>query len=172
MYLLKQVKVEKDTIMVGRPKSEDLENLSREGYQRVLDIMPKALKDKGLARRVKAAGMAYTHIPVEICDEENCTIDEAWVVRFARFINLHDEIPMIINTDDETLGVSLVVLSNLMTKGQSLPNILKAIEALGMSLKGRREIKRFLKTYYDHHQRKAIDSKPGIRGTGKLMAGR
>jgi protein tyrosine phosphatase (PTP) superfamily phosphohydrolase (DUF442 family) len=171
MYLLKQVKVEKDTIMVGRPKSEDLENLFRQGYQRVLDIMPKALKEKGLARRVKAAGMAYTHIPVEVCDEERCTIAEEWVVRFSRFINRHDQIPMILNTDDETLGVSLVVLSNLMTKGESLPRIIKAIEALGLSLKGRREVKQFIKRYYDHHRSKQVASETPGPGARKRIAG-
>jgi protein tyrosine phosphatase (PTP) superfamily phosphohydrolase (DUF442 family) len=158
MYLLKQVKVEKDTIMVGRPKAEDLENLFRQGYQRVVDIMPKALKDKGLARKVKSVGMEYNHIPVEVCEEESCRIDENWVQRFSKFINRYDLVPMIINTDDETLGISLVVLSNLIRDGKSLPEIIKAIEGLGISLKGRREIKRFIRTYYSHHLQKQISS--------------
>jgi protein tyrosine phosphatase (PTP) superfamily phosphohydrolase (DUF442 family) len=158
MYLLKQVKVEKDTIMVGRPKDEDLENLSRQGYQRVLDIMPKALEDKGLARKVKSAGMEYDHIPVEVCEEESCRIDENWVLRFSKFINRYDQVPMIINTDDETLGISLVVLSNLIREGKSLPEIIKAIEGLGISLKGRKEIRQFMKTFYNHHPQKQIGS--------------
>ena len=159
MYLLKQVKVEKDTILVGRPKSEDLENLSRQGYERVLDIMPKALKDKGLARRVKTVGMHYTHIPVEVCNEDSCKIEEAWVVRFFRFINRSNQSPMIINTDDETLGISLVILSNLILEGQSYQQIIKAIEILGISLKGRKEVKRFIRDFYDHYQRKQIGHK-------------
>jgi protein tyrosine phosphatase (PTP) superfamily phosphohydrolase (DUF442 family) len=150
MYLLKQVKVEKDTIMVGRPKTEDLENLSRQGYQRVVDIMPKVLKDKGLARKVRAVGMDYSHIPVEVCREESCEIAEEWVLRFFKFINRHGQLPMIINTDDETLGISLVVLSNLIPEGKSYPEIIKAIEVLGISLKGRKEIKRFVRQFHDH----------------------
>jgi protein tyrosine phosphatase (PTP) superfamily phosphohydrolase (DUF442 family) len=158
MYLLKQVKVEKDTIMVGRPKAEDLENLSRQGYQRVVDIMPKALKDKGLARKVKSAGMEYNHIPVEVCGVESCRIDENWVLRFSKFINRYDQVPMIINTDDETLGVSLVVLSNLIRDGKSLPEIIRAIESLGISLKGRKEVRQFMRTFYNHHPQKQIPS--------------
>jgi len=156
MYLFKQVKVEKDTILIGRPKTEDLDNLSRQGYQRVLDIMPKALKDKGLARRVKAAGMNYTHIPVEVCNEESCKIEEEWVARFFRFITRSNQAPLIINTDDETLGVSLVILSNLFLEGKSYQKIIQAIELLGLSLKGRKEIKRFIRNFYDHYQGKQI----------------
>ena len=156
MYLLKQVKVEKDTILIGRPKTEDLDNLSRQGYQRVLDIMPKALKDKGLARRVKAAGMNYTHIPVEVCNEESCKIEEEWVARFFRFITRSNQAPLIINTDDETLGVSLVILSNLFLEGKSYQKIIQAIELLGLSLKGRKEIKRFIRNFYEHYQGKQI----------------
>jgi protein tyrosine phosphatase (PTP) superfamily phosphohydrolase (DUF442 family) len=158
MYLLKQVKVEKDTILVGRPKTEDLENLSRQGYLRVVDIMPKALKDKGLARQVRTAGMDYSHIPVEICNEESCAIDENWVLRFSKFINRYDQVPMIINTDDESLGVSLVVLSNLILEGRSFPEIIEAIEALGISLRGRKEIRRFIRQFFDHYRRKQIAS--------------
>ena len=156
MYLLKQVKVEKDTIMVGRPKNEDLENLYRQGYQRVVDIMPKALRDKGLARKVRAAGMEYSPIPVEVCNEDSCEIDEGWVLRFSKFINRNDQVPMIINTDDETLGISLVVLSNLIPEGRSFSDIIKAIQSLGISLKGRKELKRFIRAFYDHQRRKQI----------------
>ena len=152
MYLFKQIKVEKDTILVGRPTEGDLANLFQQGYQKVLDIMPTALKDKGLARRVRASGMSYTHIPVEVCDLESCRIDEGWVVRFFRYLTRFCDSPMIINTDDETLGISLVVLSNLFLEGKPYQKVIEAIESLGFPLKGRKEIKGFLRDFYKHYK--------------------
>jgi hypothetical protein len=152
MYLFKQVKVEKDTILVGRPTEGDLVNLFQQGYQKALDIMPAALKDKGLARRVRAAGMSYTHIPVEVCDLESCKIDEDWVVRFFRHMTRFSQSPMIINTDDETLGISLVVLSSMFLDGKPYQRVIEAVESLGFPLKGRKEIKRFIRDFYTHYK--------------------
>jgi protein tyrosine phosphatase (PTP) superfamily phosphohydrolase (DUF442 family) len=153
MYLFKQVKVEKDTILVGKPLKGDLANLFQQGYQKVLDIMPSALKEKGLARLVRTAGMTYTHIPVEVCDLESCQIDEDWVVRFSRYMNRFSHSPLIINTDDETLGISLVILSNLFRDGKPYQQVIQAVESLGFSLKGRKEIKRFIRIFYTHHKK-------------------
>jgi|WetSurMetagenome_2_1015567.scaffolds.fasta_scaffold322801_2 hypothetical protein len=153
MYLFKQIKVEKDTILVGRPLEGDLINLFQQGYQKVLDIMPTALKDKTLARRVRAAGMSYTHIPVEVCDLESCKIDEDWVVRFFRFMTRFSQSPMIINTDDETLGISLVVLSSMFLDGKPYQQVFQAVERLGFSLKGRKEIKGFIRDFYTHYKK-------------------
>jgi protein tyrosine phosphatase (PTP) superfamily phosphohydrolase (DUF442 family) len=156
MYLFKQVKVEKDMILIGKPKPEDLDNLSQQGYQKVLDIMPMALKDKGLARRVRSTGMSYHYIPVETCDLESCHLDDEWVVRFFRYLVRHGQEPMIINTDDETLGISLVMLSALFLEGQPCQEIIRSIEALGVSLKGRKDIQRFIREFYKHYQGKLI----------------
>jgi hypothetical protein len=152
MYLFKQVKVEKDTILVGRPLEGDLANLFQQGYQKVLDIMPTALKDKGLVRLVRSVGMSYTHIPVEVCDLESCKIDEDWVVRFSRYMTRFSQSPLIINTDDETLGISLVVLSNLFPDGKPYQHVFQTVESLGFPLKGRKEIKRFIREFYTHYK--------------------
>lgn len=156
MYLFKQVKVEKDMILIGKPKPEDLDNLIQQGYQKVLDIMPLALKDKALARRVRSTGMSYHHIPVESCDLESCHLDDDWVVRFFRYLVRHGQEPMIINSDDETLGISLVMLSALFLEGQPYQEIIRSVEALGVSLKGRKDIKRFIRDFYKHYQGKKI----------------
>jgi protein tyrosine phosphatase (PTP) superfamily phosphohydrolase (DUF442 family) len=156
MYLLKQVKVEKDAVLVGIPKPEDLTNLRQQGYLKVLDIMPKALKDQGLARRVRATGMSYLHIPVETCDLESCQIEDEWVARFFRYLVRHGREPMIINTDDETLGISLVLLSNLFLEGKPYQEVIRSVEALGISLKGRKDIKRFIRDFFAHYKRKLI----------------
>jgi protein tyrosine phosphatase (PTP) superfamily phosphohydrolase (DUF442 family) len=154
MYLFKHVKIEKDTIILGRPTEEDLKHLSLQGYEKVLDIMPGALKDKGLARRVRTAGMNYTHIPVEICGPESCRIDEDWVVRFFRYLLRYAHTPLIINTDDETLGITLVVLAGLFPKNESYRRVFQAVESLGFSLKGRKEIKHFVQDFYKHYQKR------------------
>jgi protein tyrosine phosphatase (PTP) superfamily phosphohydrolase (DUF442 family) len=156
MYLFKQVKVEKDMILIGKPKPEDLTNLRQQGYEKVLDIMPMALKEKGLAGRVRSRGMSYHHIPVESCDLESCHLDDDWVVRFFRYLVRHGQEPMIINTDDETLGISLVMLSALFLEGQPYQEIIRSLEALGFSLKGRKDIKRFIRDFYRHYQGKLI----------------
>ena len=156
MYLFKQIKVEKDAIWVGRPKEDDLDSLFQQGYDNILDIMPVALKDKGLARRAKAAGMRYHRIPVEDCDLESCHIEEDWVVRFFRFMNRCCQGSIIINTDDETLGISLVVLTSFFLKGKPVREVFRAIEELGIALRGRKDIKRFIKDFYKHYQGKQI----------------
>jgi protein tyrosine phosphatase (PTP) superfamily phosphohydrolase (DUF442 family) len=156
MYLLKQVKVEKDAVLVGKPKPEDLTNLRQQGYLKVLDIMPMALKDKGLARRIRSAGLSYLHIPVETCDLESCHIEDDWVARFFQYLVRHGQEPMIINTDDETLGISLVLLSGLFLEGKPYQEVIRSVEALGISLKGRKDIKRFIRDFYTHYKRKLI----------------
>jgi protein tyrosine phosphatase (PTP) superfamily phosphohydrolase (DUF442 family) len=156
MYLFKQVKVEKDTILVGRPSEEDLSRLFQQGYEKVLDLMPAALKDKGLARRVRKAGMSYSHIPVEICGPESCRIDEDWVVRFFRYMMRFAHSPMVINTDDETLGITLVVLASMFLKGEPYGQVFRAVESLGFPLKGRKEIKRFVRDFYQHYQNRLL----------------
>jgi protein tyrosine phosphatase (PTP) superfamily phosphohydrolase (DUF442 family) len=154
MYLLKQVKVEKDAVLVGKPKPEDLTNLRQQGYLKVLDIMPTALKDKELARRVRSVGMIYHHIPVESCDLESCRIEDDWVVRFFNYLVKHGQAPMIINTDDETLGISLVTLSGLFLEGRPYQEVIRSVEALGISLRGRKDIKRFIREFYAHYKGK------------------
>lgn len=156
MYLFKQIKVEKDAIWIGRPKPEDLVGLSQQGYLNVLDIMPSALKDKGLARRSRATGMGYHHIPVEACDLESCHIEADWVARFFRFMNRCCQNPIIINTDDETLGISLVMLTGFFLKGKPYQEVFRAIEGLGISLRGRKDIKRFIRDFYKHYQGKQL----------------
>ena len=94
MYLLKHIKLDKDSILIGRPKEEEWTSLAQQGYRMVLDILPAELRDKGLAKRVKAAGMKYTPIPVESCDLASCRIDEPWVVKFSRFIRDSDQYPL------------------------------------------------------------------------------
>jgi hypothetical protein len=156
MYLFKQVKVEKDMILIGKPRPEDLVNLFQQGYQKVLDIMPLALKDKGLARRVRSTGMSYYHIPVESCDLESCHIEDDWVARFFQYLVRHGQDPMIINTDDETLGISLVMLSALFLEGKPYQEVIRSVEALGVSLKGRKDIKRFIRDFYKHYLGKLL----------------
>ncbi len=156
MYLLKQVKVEKDAVLVGKPKPEDLTSLRQQGYQKVLDIMPQALKDKGLPRRVRSAGLSYLHIPVEDCDLESCHIEDDSVVRFFQYLVRHGLEPMIINTDDETLGISLILLSGLFLEGRPYQEVIRSVEALGISLRGRKDIKRFIRDFYAHYKRKLI----------------
>ncbi len=156
MYLLKQVKVEKDMILIGKPKPEDLTNLRQQGYQKVLDIMPLALKEKGLARQVRSAGLSYLHIPVESCDLESCHIEDDWVVRFFRYLVHHGQEPLIINTDDETLGISLVMLSGSLLEGKPYQEVIRSVEALGFSLRGRKDIRRFIRDFYSHYKRKLI----------------
>lgn len=154
MYLYKQVKVEKDTILVGRPGEGDLANLAYQGYRQVLDIMPTPLKEKGLARLVRAAGMGYTHIPVEACDLESCHLEEDSVVRFFRYMIRHGQSPMVINTDDEVLGISLVVLSNLFMEGHPYQKIIRTIEELGFPLRGRKDLKRFIREFSEQYKGK------------------
>ena len=149
MFLFKQIKIEKDTVLVGRPSSEDLIFLSQQGYELVLDIMPSALKDKRLARQVRNVGMRYHHIPVEVCDQESCYLKDEWVSQFFRFM-VRAQGPVIINTDDESLGISMVVLSNHFSAGKPFSDVFRAIESLGFSLKGRKDIKKFIKDYYRH----------------------
>ena len=156
MYLFKQVKVEKDMILVGKPKPEDIVNLRQQGYLKVLDIMPAALKDKGLARRVRLAGLSYYHIPVESCDLESCHLEDDWVVRFFRYLVRHGQEPMIINTDDETLGISLVILSGYFLEGKPYQEVIRSVEALGISLRGRKDIKRFIRDFYGHYRGQQI----------------
>ncbi|MBI4766852.1 MAG: hypothetical protein HY787_20035 [Deltaproteobacteria bacterium] len=156
MYLLKQVKVEKDAVLVGKPKPEDLTNLRQQGYLKVLDIMPMALKDKRLAGRVRSAGLSYQHIPVETCDLESCHIEDEWVVRFFQYLVRHGQEPMIINTDDEILGISLVLLSGLFLEGKPYQEVIRSLEALGVSLRGRKDIKRFIREFYAHYKGKLI----------------
>jgi hypothetical protein len=156
MYLLKQVKVEKDAVLVGKPKPEDLASLRQQGYLKVLDIMPMALKDKRLAGRVRSAGLSYQHIPVETCDLESCHIEDEWVVRFFRYLVRHGQERMIINTDDETLGISLVLLSGLFLEGKPYQEVIRSLEALGISLRGRKDIKRFIREFYAHYKGKLI----------------
>ena len=138
MYLFKQVKVEKDAIWVGRPKADDLAGLFQQGYDHILDIMPEALRDKGLARRARAAGMRYHRIPVEDCDLESCHIEEDWVVRFFRFMNRCCQGSIIINTDDETLGISLVVLTSFFLKGKPVSRGTTGYRRIGDCLKGQK----------------------------------
>lgn len=152
MYLLKHIKLDKDSILIGRPKPEDLSSLAGQGYRLVLDILPEALRDKGLARRVRAAGMQYQAVPVESCDLTSCQIDEPWVVKFSRFVNTSDQYPFIINTDDEALGLSLMVMAKLFLLGTPAREVIRFIEKLGLSLKGRKDIKRFINEYYRHYR--------------------
>jgi hypothetical protein len=156
MYLFKQVKIEKDAVWVGRPMPEDLAGLYQQGFGKVLDIMPAALKDKGLARAVRAAGMSYLHIPVEDCDLETCHIEEDWVVRFFRFWIRHGREPVIINTDDESLGISLVVLTNSFLEDKPYREAFRSIEEAGISLRGRKDIKRFIRDFYRHYKGKKL----------------
>jgi protein tyrosine phosphatase (PTP) superfamily phosphohydrolase (DUF442 family) len=152
MYLLKHIKLDKDAILIGRPKAEDLAGLAGQGYRLVLDIMPEALREKALARKVRAAGMKYMAIPVESCDLAVCSIEEPWVARFSRFVNTSDQYPFIIYTDDEALGLSLMVMAKLFLLGTPAREVIAAIERLGLSLKGRKDIKRFIKEYYQHYR--------------------
>jgi protein tyrosine phosphatase (PTP) superfamily phosphohydrolase (DUF442 family) len=156
MYLFKQIKVEKDAVLVGKAATEDLDNLTRQGYQEVLDIMPRALKDKGLARRVRSAGMIYRHIPVEDCNLESCHIEEEEVVRFFQYLMHHGQGPVIINTDDEVLGISLILLNKGFGEGRPQGEVIRSIEELGISLKGRKDIRRFIRDFYKHYQKKLI----------------
>ena len=64
MYFFKQVKLEKDALLLGQPQEEDLVALSRQGYKLVLDIMPTALRDRRLPRVARKAGLKYVPIPV------------------------------------------------------------------------------------------------------------
>jgi len=153
MYFLKHIKLDKDSILIGRPREEEWTSLAHQGYRMVLDILPPELRDKGLAKRVKAAGMKYTPIPVESCDLASCQIDEPWVVKFSRFIRGSDQYPFILYTDDETLGLSLVVLANLFPTGASAGDVIRAVEKLDRPLKGRPDIKRFLNEYYRHYRK-------------------
>jgi hypothetical protein len=153
MYLLKHIKLDKDSILVGRPREEEWASLADQGYRMVLDILPPELRDKGLAKRVKAVGMTYTPIPVESCDLSSCQIDEPWVVKFSRFILSSNQYPFILYTDDETLGLSLVVLANLFPEGASAGDVVRAVEKLGRPLKGRPDIKRFINEYFRHFRR-------------------
>jgi protein tyrosine phosphatase (PTP) superfamily phosphohydrolase (DUF442 family) len=150
VYLLKHIKLDKDSILVGRPREEEWASLADQGYRMVLDILPPELRDKALAKRVKAAGMNYTFIPVESCDLASCKIDEPWVVKFSRFILSSNQYPFILYTDDETLGLSLVVLANLFPEGASARDVVLAVEELGRPLKGRPDIKRFINEYFRH----------------------
>jgi len=143
-------------ILIGKPKPEGLANLRQQGYQKVLDIMPAALKDKGLARRVRSAGLSYLHIPVESCDLESCHLEDDWVVRFFKYLVRHGQEPMIINTDDETLGISLVLLSGLFLEGKPYQEVFRSVKTLGISLRGRKDIKRFIRDFYTHYKRKRI----------------
>jgi hypothetical protein len=63
---------------------------------------------------------------------------------------------MIINTDDETLGISLVLLSGLFLEGKPYQEVIRSLEALGVSLRGRKDIKRFIREFYAHYKRKLI----------------
>jgi len=168
MYLFKQIRVEKDTVLVGKAASEDLDHLARQGYEQVLDIMPAALRDKGLVRRVRAAGMKYRHIPVEECDLKTCHIEEERVMDFFRYLSAQKEAPIIINTDDEALGISLVMLAKVFWKGEPARELIRSIEALGISLKGRRDIKHFIRDFYEHYRRKMLPDtfRPGRGKTG------
>jgi len=156
MFLLKQVKVEKDAVLVGKPKPEDLISLRQQGYLKVLDIMPKALKDKGLARRARSAGLSYLHIPVEDCDLESCHIEDESVVRFFHYLVRQGPEPMIVNTDDGTLGISLVLLAGLFLEGKPYQEVIRSVEVLGISLRGRKDIKRFIRDFYGHYKRKLL----------------
>lgn len=156
MYLFKQIRVEKDTVLVGKAGSEDLDHLARQGYLQVLDIMPTALKDKSLPRRVRAAGMKYRHIPVEDCDLESCRIEETRVMEFFRYLIALGETPVIINTDDEVLGISLIMLGKGFWRGHPPAEVIRSIESLGISLKGRRDIRRFLREFYNHYRKKLL----------------
>ena len=152
MYLLKHIKLDKDSILVGRPKEEEWASLAGQGYRLVLDILPPELREKGLAKRVKAAGMQYKPFPVESCDLSSCQIDEPWVVKFSRFILSSDQYPFILYTDDETLGLSLVVLAKLFPTGASAGDVIRAVEKLSRPLKGRPDIKRFIAEFYRHYR--------------------
>ena len=156
MYLLKHIKLDKDSILVGRPREEEWASLADQGYRMVLDILPPELRDKSLAKRVKAAGMDYTPIPVESCDLASCKIDEPWVVKFSRFILTSNQYPFILYTDDETLGLSLVVLANLFPEGASARDVVMAVEELGRPLKGRPDIKRFVNDFYRHYRQPKV----------------
>ena len=151
MYLLKHIKLDKNSILIGRPREEEWTLLAHQGYRMVLDILPPELRDKGLAKRVKAAGMKYTPIPVESCDLASCQIDEPWVVKFSRFVNTSDQYPLILNTDDEALGLSLMVMAKLFLLDTPAPEVIRFIEKLRQSLKGRKDIKRFINEYYRHY---------------------
>jgi hypothetical protein len=80
------------------------------------------------------------------------------VARFFRYLVRHGQEPMIINTDDETLGISLVLLSGLFLEGKPCQEVIRSVEALGISLKGRKDIKRFIRDFYNHYQGKMIAS--------------
>jgi protein tyrosine phosphatase (PTP) superfamily phosphohydrolase (DUF442 family) len=156
MYYFKQVKLEKDALMLGQPQERDLEVLSRQGYRLVLDIMPQALRDRSLARKARKAGMRYVQIPVEECDLESCRMDEDRVVKFSRFVNQCCHGPFVINTDDEKLGIGLMVLANGFLRGETASQVVKKIESLGFALKGRKDIKRFIRDFYRHYKTKAL----------------
>ncbi|MEW6188040.1 MAG: hypothetical protein AB1585_20150 [Thermodesulfobacteriota bacterium] len=156
MYLFKQIKVDKDTVLVGKAGEEDLEHLRHQGYQKVLDIMPTALKDKRLPRKVRSAGMVYHHIPVEDCDLESCQLEEKQVARFFQYLVSHGQSPIIINTDDEVLGISLMVLAKVFGEGKPQREVLRSLEALGVSLTGRKDIRRLLADFYGHYKKKLI----------------
>lgn len=160
LYLFKQIRVEEHTVLVGKAGAEDLAGLARQGYKEVLDIMPKALKDKDLARRVKEAGMKYLHIPVEECDLKSCRIEEERVKDFFRYLAKRGETPIIVHTDDEVLGISLVMLADVFEKGEPSRTLIRSLETLGISLRGRRDIKRFIRDFYEHY-RKALPSNGG-----------
>ena len=155
MYFFKQVKLEKDAILLGRPRPEDLVQLSKQGYKMVLDIMPAALLDKELARKVRRAGMRYSHIPVEECDLEACRIDDGHVFNFSKFVTRCCHGPFIINTDDEALGLSLILLANGFLGGEPATAVINKIETLGFSLKSRKDIKRFIRDFYRHYRTQA-----------------
>jgi hypothetical protein len=162
MYLLKHIKLDKDSILIGRPREEEWTSLTGQGYRMVLDILPSELRDKELAKRVRAAGLKYTAIPVESCDLASCQIDEPWVVKFSRFIRRSDQYPFILYTDDETLGLSLVVLANLFPTGASAGDVIRAVEKLNRPLKGRPDIKRFLNEFYRHYRRPKASRRPTL----------
>jgi protein tyrosine phosphatase (PTP) superfamily phosphohydrolase (DUF442 family) len=156
MYFLKQVKLEKDALLLGQPQEQDLTALSRQGYKHLVDIMPTALRDRRLPRLARKAGLKYVQIPVEECDLESCRIDDDRVVTFSKFVNQCCHGPFIINTDDEKLGISLVMLANGFLRGEKAQEIIKKIESLGFALKGRKDIKRFIRDFYRHYKAPAI----------------
>ncbi len=156
MFVFKQIRIEKDAVLIGKPAPEDLKNLARQGYRAVVDIMPSALKDQNLARAVRSAGMAYRHIPVEDCDLESCHLEEASVVGFYRYMTTHGGEPLILYTDDEVLGLSLVLLTQMFREGRNFRDWKRAVEALGVSLRGRRDIRRFIQDFYRHYRPQAL----------------
>jgi hypothetical protein len=46
-----------------------------------------------------------------------------------------------------------VVLSNMFPEGKPSQKVIEAIESLGFSLKGRKEIKRFIRDFYTHYKK-------------------